>query len=225
MKKLLLICLIMAAFQSFSQECGNYYFLQNNKTVEMTIYNQKGVADGKLVYSMSDVKTSGGVTTAQVQSVILDKKGKTIGKGISEMKCSGGRMMVNMQMMIPQSQTEMFKAADAKANNAFIEYPNSMSPGDELKNGSFRMEVDQNGVKQVLSMIVTDRKVQDRETITTTAGTWNCFKISYKNRMNIIMMGIPMPPINTEATEWFAPGFGIVKTESKFGTTAITSIK
>ena len=111
MKKLLLICLIMAAFQSFSQECGNYYFLQNNKTVEMTIYNQKGVADGKLVYSMSDVKTSGGVTTAQVQSVILDKKGKTIGKGISEMKCSGGRMMVNMQMMIPQSQTEMFKAA------------------------------------------------------------------------------------------------------------------
>ncbi len=26
-------------------------------------------------------------------------------------------------------------------------------------------------------------------------------------------------------TEWFAPGFGVVKTQSKYGETAITSIK
>jgi hypothetical protein len=37
-------------------------------------------------------------------------------------------------------------------------------------------------------------------------------------------MGVGIP-VNIEGTEWFAPGFGIVKTESKHGSTAITSIK
>lgn len=37
-------------------------------------------------------------------------------------------------------------------------------------------------------------------------------------------MGIGVP-FNIEGTEWFAPGFGIVKTESKHGRTAITAIK
>jgi hypothetical protein len=34
-------------------------------------------------------------------------------------------------------------------------------------------------------------------------------------------VGIPM---NFEPTEWYAPGFGIIKTESKSGGTAITAI-
>ena len=37
-------------------------------------------------------------------------------------------------------------------------------------------------------------------------------------------MGIGVP-IKDEGTEWFAPGFGVVKTEGKHGGTAITSIK
>ena len=37
-------------------------------------------------------------------------------------------------------------------------------------------------------------------------------------------MGIGIP-VSTDVTEWFAPGFGIVKTESKGGGTAITAIR
>jgi len=37
-------------------------------------------------------------------------------------------------------------------------------------------------------------------------------------------MGIGMP-FNIDGTEWYAPGFGVVKTESKNGGTAITAIK
>jgi hypothetical protein len=42
--------------------------------------------------------------------------------------------------------------------------------------------------------------------------------------MKIKTMGIGMP-MNIEGTEWFAPGFGVVKTQSKQGGTEIVSIK
>jgi hypothetical protein len=42
--------------------------------------------------------------------------------------------------------------------------------------------------------------------------------------MKIKTMGIGVP-LNMDATEWFAPGFGVVKTQSKYGETAITAIK
>ena len=42
-------------------------------------------------------------------------------------------------------------------------------------------------------------------------------------------MKIKMGPIpinsNLDGTEWFAPGFGVVKSDSKNGSTVITSIK
>jgi hypothetical protein len=32
-------------------------------------------------------------------------------------------------------------------------------------------------------------------------------------------------PFNSDNTEWFAPGVGIIKTQSKYGGTAITAIR
>ena len=75
-----------------------------------------------------------------------------------------------------------------------------------------------------MTMVINNRKVEGQESITTTAGTWNCFRITYKSRISVKTgpFGIP---VNVESTEWYAPGFGIVKTQSKYGGTAITSIK
>ena len=74
-----------------------------------------------------------------------------------------------------------------------------------------------------MSVEITNRKVEGKESITTAAGTWDCFKISYHSKVLVkIIVGIPM---NSNVTEWYAPGFGVVKTESNGGWTAITSIK
>jgi hypothetical protein len=35
----------------------------------------------------------------------------------------------------------------------------------------------------------------------------------------------PTPTVNIDGTEWYAPGVGIIKTESQHGSTAVTSIK
>jgi hypothetical protein len=133
-------------------------------------------------------------------------------------------MMVDMKMSLPAAQQEQFGTTDAKADNIYMEYPASMNIGDQLKDATMDMEIENKGMKQSVSMIVNNRKVEGKESVTTAAGTWDCYKISYKSKITIRTMGIGIP-VSFEGTEWFAPGFGIVKTQSKHGGTAITSIK
>jgi hypothetical protein len=52
----LLVCLF--------SNCGDYYYFQNNKTIEITIANKKGKETGKLVYTISDVAKKGGATVS-----------------------------------------------------------------------------------------------------------------------------------------------------------------
>jgi hypothetical protein len=226
MKKALLLGSLLAIMllPAIAQDCKNYYFLQNNKTIEMTIYNKKGVANGRQVYTVSEVKNSGGGLAGTVNSELFDKKGKTIAKGHSEIECTNGVMMIDMKMLLPSSQQEQFAKADVKADKIYIEYPATMKAGDQLKDATLNMTVDNSGMTQTVNMVISDRKVEAKESVTTTAGTWECFKISFKSKMTIKTMGIGIP-VNIDGTEWLAPGFGIVKTESKFGTTAITAIK
>jgi hypothetical protein len=217
-----LICLLATGALP-AQDCKNYYYLQNNKTIEMTIYSRKGDVAGRNVYHVSNVKPSGASITSEVNSEMFDKKGKSIAKSAMNIKCTGGVMMMDMKMMIPTPQQEQFKM-DAKADNVYIEYPNNMKSGDMLKDANMSMDVNNNGVQQSLTMNVTNRKVEGKESVTSPAGTWECFKITSKTKL-VMKMGPIGVPMNMETTEWFAPGFGVVKTESKHGSTLITSVK
>jgi hypothetical protein len=220
---LALLCSLLTVY-SVAQDCKTFYYLQNNKTIEMTIYNKKGDENGKQVYTVSGVSNSGDATTGNINSEMFDKKGKSIGKAKGTIQCKGGIMMVDMKMNLAPQQQEQFANTNAKAENIYMEYPSSMKVGDQLKDANMDLEIDNNGMKQSVKMVVNERSVEGKESVTTTAGTWECFKISYKSKITIKTMGIGIP-INIEGTEWFAPGFGIVKTESKHGGTAITAIK
>ena len=130
-----------------------------------------------------------------------------------------------MKTFIPPAQMEQMKTGEAKATDVYLEYPANMNVGDQLKDGQFNMDYEStSGLKSSIEISITERKIEGKETITTSAGTWECYKISAKNKIVSKIAGIGFP-IKMDVIEWFAPGFGIVKTESKTGKTEITSIK
>jgi len=223
MKSLLFVAALICYTTSYSQNCSGYYFLQNNKTVEMEIYNKKGEVSGKQIYKVSNVSNSGGTTTADINTQMLNNKGKEIAKGASKMKCENGMMMVDMKMSMPVQPGQNINA-DATASDVFIEYPNSMNIGDNLKDASMHLDMNATGMKQTMDMEVTNRKVEAKEKITTAAGSWDCFKITSHMLMKMKIMGIGKP-MEFDSVEWYAPGFGVVKTESKYGGTAIVAVK
>ena len=209
----------------FSQDCSNYYFLQNNKTIEMTVSNKNGKESGKMTYAVLDSKKNGSSITATINSEFVDAKGKTITKASNNVKCENGVMQMDMKTFIPPAQLEQMKPSEAKATDVYLEYPANMNVGDQLKDGQLNMDYESaSGLKSSIEISITERKVEGKETVTTPAGTWECYKISAKNKIVSKTAGVEFP-IKMDVNEWFAPGFGIVKTESKTGKTEITSIK
>ena len=225
MKLIVTLTLLIFSGNIFSQDCSNYYYLQNNKTVEMTITNSKGKESGKMIYKIADSKKNGNAITATVNSEFIDTKGKTITNATNNVKCVNGVMQMDMKVFIPAVQQEQMKSGAASASNVYLEYPANMNVGDQLKDGQLNMDYESaSGLKSSIEISITERKVEGKETVTTSAGTWDCYKITAHNRIVSKISGIGIP-IKMDVTEWFAPGFGIVKTESKTGKTEITSIK
>lgn len=224
MKTIFLIFVLTAATNIYSQKCDGFYYLQNNKTVEMISTDKKGKPATKLLYHISDVKSSGGTVTSTVNSELYDMKGKLISKAGNIIQCKGGVMMMDMKMFIPSGQQAQMGTVTATEAEAYIEYPANMKVGDALKDGTFKMDYKtQSGLAGFISVDITNRKVDGKESVTTTAGTWECFRITYHSKVNIKML-INIP-INADVTEWYAPGFGVVKSEAKGSKTEITAIK
>lgn len=224
MKKFILPILLFTFYYSFSQNCTDYYYFQNNKTIEISIANKKGKESGKLVYTISNVITNGSVTSSTLNSEFLDKNGKSSSKAVNNLRCENGIVKMDMKMFIPSAQMEQMGEMSATGTTSYLEYPSTMKEGDALKDASFSMDFKStSGIGGHISMDMTNRKVIGKESVTTPGGTWDCYKIAYHSKM-IFKMGISIP-MNFDVTEWFAPGFGVVKTESSGGTTQITSIK
>lgn len=191
----------------------------------MTIFNRKGDESGKMIYKISNVSKSGNSINATINSEFIDTKGKTITSSANNVKCVSGVMQMDMKVFIPAAQQEQMKTGNASANDVYLEYPSNMNVGDQLKDGQLSMDYQSSsGLKSSIEIYITERKVDGKESVTTTAGTWECFKITAHNKIVSKIAGIGIP-INMDVTEWFAPGFGIVKTESKTGKTEITAIK
>ena len=191
----------------------------------MTISNSKGNETGKLTYTISNSEKSGSSITATLNSEFVGANGKTITKASNEVKCENGVMQMNMKVFVPPAQLEQMKSGTATATDVYLEYPGNMNVGDQLKDGQFNMDYEStSGLKSSIEISITERKVEGKESVTTPAGTWECYRITSENKIVSKIAGIGIP-IKMSVTEWYAPGFGVVKTESKTGKTEITSIK
>jgi hypothetical protein len=224
MKRLLLIVFLIPPYIfAFSQHCTNY-FLDNRKTVQFNNYNKRGDRDGFVVYKVSNVVIKGNTVTSQVNAQLFDKNKKQLSNSNNIIKCTGNVLMVDMKLFMPQQQIEQYGSSESILKNTFLEYPAPIKTGDHLKDGSFEMEVDKNGLKQILQMDITDRIVYGTETIVTSAGKWECFIIKYVLKLTLQTGPIAIP-LSMQITEWYAPSFGTIKTANGTSSTVISNGK
>jgi hypothetical protein len=223
---LLMVCCITPAL---AQDCKSYYYLLNNAEIEMKVYDGNDAATGKTIYKVTNVHKDGDGITSDFSTTYYDKNNKQVTSGAGHFKCSGNGVAVDMKMNIPVMPQMPDTKMEGKTSAAFLDYPNNMHIGQELKGGSFEMKSNVKGMEMILSYTISNRKVTGRENITTPAGSWNCYVISYDINFQMTMMGKAMP-MKLNAVEWFAPDFGPVKTASfkegkKMGGTLITGLK
>jgi len=227
---IILVIGLVSVFASPAQVCNTYYFMKPKSTVEQSHFDDKGKLSLKTEFTVGDVKTVDNGSEAAVKQKVYDKKGKVISEGAANIRCDGDNLYIDMKLTMPAGPVSPTGNLEASSKKVYLPYPRNLKAGDKLENAQFAMSVDQGSIVQDIEIFVRNRKAEAEESITTPAGTWKCIKITYDMELITRAAGIRIP-VRIKGSEWYAPGFGVVKTESfnkngkLTGTSEISSIK
>lgn len=193
-------------------QCNEFYQFQNGSEWEMESYNEKGKLTGRQTQKVIEFVGNGNSFTAKIHSVIFDKKDKEVMQGDLDFKCDNGTMIVDMRNFINEEQMKAFQNYEMKVESENLEIPAALSVGQTLKDGSVTLTGVNTPLPMNMSVSITDRKVVGKESITTPAGTFECYKITSNSTINS-KMGIGMT-FKFSTIEWLAPRVAVVRSES-----------
>ena len=88
-----------------------------------------------------------------------------------------------------------------------LEFPSKMNVGDVLKDGKISLTVEGMAMMN-MTTTVHNRKVEAIENVTTEAGSFECYKISYD------ILTDAMIDIRMKSIEWIARDVGAIRTET-----------
>ena len=204
-KIVLLICSLLISLSSVSQSaCKAYYPFEEGSKFEITNYDKKGKKEGAVNYEVTTIENN----VATIKTIILDNKDKEITTTEYKITCDGNSISIDFKSLMNSDMFKQYKDMEMDITGTNIELPNDLQVGQSLKDASLNMAIDMGGMKMNMSVNILNRKVNAKESITTPAGTFECYALSYDSEMKV---GLKM---TFKLKEWIAEGVGVVKSES-----------
>ncbi len=188
--------------------CGSLIFFQKGAIVQGATYDSTGKEIGKQTTTITDVKEQGGELVSNIK---LDMSSSFGNHSMNaEYKCNGNSFYMDLKTTM--SNFTALKGATIESSS--LQFPIQLSVGQNLPDASVSISMDRGSMKMKTTSTHTDRKVEKIEKVTTPAGTWTCFKVTSTIKVTTDMgsMGKRSAP-SQKMIAWFAPDFGIVKTE------------
>jgi hypothetical protein len=193
-------------------DCGSLLFFKQGTSITLTSYSadDKIIGSSKTVYNKINQTASGTEVEATQES--FDKKGKSQSKSNFNLKCSDGTLFFDMKMMLDQKQAEAYKDFEVQVEGVDKEIPSNMIVGTTLKDAnikfSFKTKDGTSLPMMNMDIKVFNRKIESIESITTPAGTWECYKLTEDIEIKSIIK------LKASSVTWFSYQAGTVKTES-----------
>ncbi|MFW5663398.1 MAG: hypothetical protein ACOCYD_00010 [bacterium] len=205
---------LFISFGLFAQDCDLYIPLEEGKGFQYQSFNKRDKLEGINEVIIKDVSRKSDRTEALMQAKYYDSKEKLLHEGEYMIVCSGNELIIDMQSMMDQAQLESFEGMEISLTTVDnLTIPGNISVGDKLPDGKMEMEVTTGGeTMSEMDFITRNRTVEGKEDLTTPAGTFDCYKITYENVMDTRTMGINRETV-TKGVEYFSPGVGNVRSE------------
>ncbi len=181
-----------------------YYPFEEGTAFQITGYDKKGKINSVVDYSITDVTDN----TATIKAKISDKKGKEITTTDYKINCNNNTISIDFKSMMNPDMFAQYKDIEIDFEGTNIELPNDLSVGKDLKDANMVMIMNMGGMKMNMTMDLVNRKVEGKERISTPAGTFDCYVITYTTE---VKMGMKSTFKNKE---WIAEGVGMVKSEN-----------
>ncbi|SHJ85886.1 hypothetical protein SAMN04487911_1466 [Arenibacter nanhaiticus] len=211
-KNTIALFVLLISFLAFPQgNCSKFYPMEKGTSFQYTMSNKKGKTEGITDYSITKVENSGGHTTATMSMRFTDEKGKEVFVSDYKMTCTGDGIKLDYNSLVPsqmiQQYTEMGLEMDISGTD--IELPNNLSVGQQLTDANVTVKISMTGMNMSIKVDQVNRKVEKKETVTTSAGNFDCYVIAQDNTSET--MGVKTSFLSRL---WLAEGVGMVKQET-----------
>lgn len=211
MKKLInTVLIVLITAYGYSQKCSKFYPFSEGTISEISIFDKKGKESGTLTYHVMKVTSSDGTKIASMASKLEDPKGNIISNNEFEVSCTGDIVSFDFKSMMNPALLERYKNMEYDISGKNLDLPNNLAVGQTLPDANMEMNISMSGINITMNIITKDRTVEAEENITTPAGSFDCYVISYTSQMQMSLGG--MNQITT-GKQWIAEGVGMVKQE------------
>jgi hypothetical protein len=215
LKSFFAVGLLIFSQQAFSQ-CNPYFNYNEGAVIERTYFNKKGKEVSQDKTEILSVIGSGNNQTIKARVTMYDKK-KELSNNEIEMICEDGVFKMDMRNFMPQGM-EGIEDVQIVFEGDQLTIPSDLKAGQSLKDLNFVVKIvsDNPAMKAMATntnVSIKNRKVVGKEKITTAAGTYDCFKMTYDSESTVSIMGMKRT-MNSSSVEYLSEGAGMVKSES-----------
>lgn len=211
-KFVLAIAVLLGLSYGKAQEnCSTYYPMIEGASYEYKMFDKKGKHEGTSSYAVTNVDNEGGNTYATMQIKYVDVKEKNTFESEYNITCTGDGVKIDFESLFPNQMMEQYEDMDLEMDitGTDIEIPNNLSVGQQLADANINVKMNMGAMNMKIEVNSTDRKVVGQESITTPAGTFDCYVISTNTSSKMMMAKHQM---NDKL--WLSEGVGIVKQET-----------
>lgn len=220
MKKLIACLAVLAFFLTTAftggEACnGNDFFIQGVKS-KMGYYKADGTPAGTGTSEVTKVYTSGDSTIAILNSVYTDAKKNEPHASEMKLACVNGIFIVDMSGMMNNIAAQSGHDFKMVCTGNMVGYKSSYTVGEKLDSINMKMDMYNNGaVMMTTNVRVYNRVVESYSDLTTPAGVFKCYKISYMSAGTTTMRGKTFPGSKpTKSVMYYCPKAGMVKMET-----------
>ncbi len=208
---LFLFLLISTIALTAQNNCSKYYPLTEGSSFEYTTYNKKGKVDGTTSYKITSVSNEGNTTNATMALTFTDKKGKEAYNSEYQISCADGTINIDYKSLFPSAMMKQYEdmGMEMELSGTDIEIPRDLSVGQALEDANVTVNMSMSGMNMKVTVDMTDRKVEKKETVTTAAGTFECYLLTETNTSEVMGGSQEM-----HSKLWLAEGVGMVKQET-----------
>lgn len=193
MKNLLLLLICFFPARLMAQDCLGMTF-KPGMGYEMQSFSAKDKPNGRMTYLVRNVSKEGGATLIEIEFQAFDEQNKAR-QAPSKINytCTGDELVADLSgMAMGNGQAPKDTEMKIKANK--LQYPRTLSDGQKLPDGQMEVDFYKNGAVMVeMTMLMTNRLVGPKESLTTPAGTFEVNKVSADMDMKSRVMGIGIP--------------------------------
>lgn len=205
---IIIIIMLIIAMSASAQNCEGFFPMKQGAVIETQSFNPKDKLQGTNRQTILAVDPLDEGVAIKVKSEQLDEKGNPSFEQELTMRCVGDVFYMDMKDMLDPKTMGGFQDMEVSVSGVDLEFPGVMQIGQTLNDGNIEMSASSSGFTVMnMEVKILNRKVEAYEPVTTPAGTFDCFKITYDVEMHTIVN------IKAKGTEWIAKNVGVVKSE------------